>query len=215
MKKRTKRKKSKLVPILWIITLALPVLYLFYSKIDLKKITGFNFRNIVKSSVSSFGISKQNISASNSASSIISGEVKKIKVKLYLAKMGDKFISLVPVEREILKSDTPLKDTIISLINFREEEYLNLIPINTKVKNVWLKDSFAHIDFNEEFNYNSYGVSGYNIQIYQIVYTTCQFEGIKGVYFYIEGKPVKYLGGEGFLIQNPVKPYTSLPRFSF
>lgn len=214
---KRKRKKSKLVPILWIITLILFGLYFLYTNFDVKK---FFSQKGQKSSVSN-NSSKNLFSIpviethKSSISSQKSSSTASMKVKLYVGKMSDKFISLVPVEKDIPKSSTPLKDTIKALIEYRDENYLNLIPLNTRINNVWIKDSFVYIDFSEEFNYNSYGVAGYNIQVYQIVYTATQFENLKGVYFYINGKPIKYLGGEGFLINNPVKPYTSLPKFSF
>jgi spore germination protein GerM len=208
-----KRKKSKLAPILWIVLGLLLAFYFFYNKFDFKKYLS-KFSSNQKENKS---FSLPSILSSKSSESSFSSEAKTsyIKVVLYLGVMGEKYVSLVPVEKEILKSNTPLKDTLENLIAFRDEKYLNLIPINTKIRNIWIKDNFAHIDFSDEFNYNSYGVSGYNIQIYQVVYTACQFKNIKGVYFYVEGKPLKYLGGEGFIIQNPVKPYTSLPKFSF
>ncbi|MEJ5284721.1 MAG: GerMN domain-containing protein [Brevinematia bacterium] len=216
---KRKRKKSKLVPILWIITLILFGLYFLYNNFDIKKLFPQKGQ---KSSISN-NSSKTFFSmpviethkSSASTSSQKSSSTSSMKVKLYVGKMSDKFISLVPVEKDIPRSATPLKDTLKALIEYRDENYLNLIPLNTKINNVWIKDSFVYVDFSEEFNYNSYGVAGYNIQVYQIVYTATQFENLKGVYFYINGKPIKYLGGEGFLINNPVKPYTSLPKFSF
>ncbi|MGC8764937.1 MAG: GerMN domain-containing protein [Brevinematia bacterium] len=208
--KKKKKKGSKLVPVLWILTLALFVVYFFFTRIDVKKLFNLKLNDKTSSSAAIPEISRK-----SSLPSTSSAESRKMKVKIYLAKMAEKFVSLFPLEIEISYTQSPLKDTLISLINYRESEYLNLIPINTKINNVWIKEGFAHIDFSDDFNYNSYGVSGYNIQIYQVVYTATQFEGVKGVYFYINGKMIKYLGGEGFIIQNPVKPYTSLPKFSF
>ncbi|MCX7820844.1 MAG: GerMN domain-containing protein [Brevinematales bacterium] len=215
---KRKRKKSKLVPILWIITLILFGLYFIYNNFNLKKfLPGQNGQKTSNHSKSTKTLSSSFpfLEASKSSSSLSSYQASIVKVKLYVGKMSEKFVSLVPIEKEIQKSQTPLKDTINALIDFRDENYLNLIPLNTKINKIWIKDNFVHIDLSEEFNYNSFGVAGYNIQIYQIVYTATQFENLKGVYFYINGKMIKYLGGEGFLINNPVKPYTSLPKFSF
>ncbi len=217
---KRKRKKSKLVPILWLVIFVLGAYILYLNKGNIKSfIENQKNDNIIKKSSSSSSTSVKVKISSSSSESAKSESAKKenstLKVKLYVAKMGDKFISLVPFEIEINKTATPLKDTLKALIDFRNENYLNLIPLNTKVNNVWIKNSYVYIDFSEEFEYNSYGAKGYNIQIYQVVYTATQFENIKGVYFYINGKEAKYLGGEGFIINNPVKPYTSLPKFSF
>ncbi len=213
---KRKRRKSKLVPILWIVTLVLFGLYFIYNNFDLKKFLSQNQEQKNPSkTLKTFSSIISATEVNKTSSSQISFSTSNIKIKLYVGKMYDKYISLVPIEKDIPKSSTPLKDTIKALIDFRDESYLNLIPLNTKINKVWIKDNFVHIDFSDEFNYNSYGVAGYNIQVYQVVYTATQFENLKGVYFYINGKPIKYLGGEGFLINNPVKPYTSLPKFSF
>jgi spore germination protein GerM len=72
----------------------------------------------------------------------------------------------------------------------------------------------AYIDFSEDFGFNSYGLIGYQIQVYQVVYTAAQFATVDAVYFYMEGEPLEYLGGEGYLLHNPVYPFSYLPEYS-
>lgn len=213
---KKRKKKSILAPILWIVIGILFAGYFFYNRFDIKKIIPqLKDKKIVKVSPEPKTFqekSKTSISSSEKVTNV--QEKLYIKVKLYLAELHDEYVSLKPIEKEIPRSETPLKDTLEALINFRDENYLNLIPVNTKIRRMWRKGNFVYIDFSRDFTYNSYGVAGYNIQIYQVVYTATQFQGIEGVYFYVEGNQLKYLGGEGFIIENPVKPYTSPPRFS-
>ena len=137
-----------------------------------------------------------------------------IELKIYLGKQIGNSIRITEKRIMLPASVTLLKDTVNALIADREDtEMVNAIPFNTKLRNLWIKDGIAHIDFSDEFAYNSFGTAGYKIQIYQIVYTAVQFDGITAVSFYVEGKPVKYLGGDGFIVNNPVYPFSIIPEF--
>ena len=107
-----------------------------------------------------------------------------------------------------------MKDTITALINSKDKDLQNLVPMNTKVNKVWINNDIAYVDFSEDFSYNTYGVIGFKVQIYQVVYTATQFPQVKAVFFYMNGKPLDYLGGDGYPVNNPVYPYSSLPKFS-
>ncbi|MFN4216038.1 MAG: GerMN domain-containing protein [Brevinematales bacterium] len=196
---RRRRKSSRYLPLLWLLTGALLALVLVLSG------------NIAIESTAK--IASQKTSQNNPSSSpktTLPQEKKSQKitkeVSIYLARQLDRGVRLVPHTVSIEEGEGILQATLETLLNAREYDDLNLIPPDTKIKRLWIKDGYAHIDLSEEFSYNAYGVQGYKLQIYQIVLTVCQFSHIKGVYFYLEGKPLRYLGGEGFPIPQPVLP---------
>ena len=223
-RKKRSRKKSKYAPLIWILTGALIAFFISFSG---------NIRNSLQNTASSApsvnsnasqagfqlpnffspGKTQKNANSSAAGDQASSSLSDTIHIKLYLASQGEKEITLAPKEADIPRSAAPLKSALEALIQCRDDKLLNLVPMNSKILKVWIKDDVAYLDFSEEFSYNSYGISGYNIQIYQVVYTAAQFQNIRAVYFYMNGKPLKYLGGDGYILNNPIYPYSSLPKF--
>ena len=81
---------------------------------------------------------------------------------------------------------------------------MSLIPEGTKLLGAKVQNGIAYLDFSENFEFNSYGVEGYNGQLMQIVYTATNFSTVKSVQFLIEGKKKEYLGSEGQWIGSPL-----------
>jgi len=225
--RRKRRKKGKYTPLMWVVIAVLLAVSLYLSGYISSShiVPGFNIKapetnrviSQTNSSVQAASLITQ--AAPVTAQAQVPAQLsninnKNINVKIYLARQSGQ--KAVLFEKDILveKSQSLLKTTLDALISNRDQDSLNLIPINTRIKRVWIKDNIAYIDFSNEFSYNSYGVIGYKIQIYQIVYTATQFENISAVYFYMDGKPLNYLGGDGYGINNPVYPFTSIPEFS-
>lgn len=196
---RRRRKSSRYLPLLWLITGALLALVLVFSG---------NIAIDTSGKIASQETSQNKPSPSQkppSSQQKTSPKTTK-EVVIYLAKQLEKGVRLVPHTIPLEEGEGILQATLQALLKAREYDDLNLIPPDTKIKRLWIKDGYAHIDVSEEFSYNAYGLQGYKLQIYQIVLTACQFPNIKGVYFYLEGKPLRYLGGEGFPIPQPVLP---------
>lgn len=225
-KKKSKKNKGKFAPLIWILTGAIIAFFISYSKViksnfsittPENKITNTNILNKTNKSINNIisNNQNQNVNINFQDKDKISNE-NKISVNIYLAKQLNNYIRLIEKRIEITKTENILSETLKELINYRpdESDVYNLVPYKTKINKIWIKDQIAYIDFNEEFSYNSMGVLGYKIQIYQIVYTVVQFKNIKAVYFYMNGKPLEYLGGEGYLIYNPIYPFSTLPKFS-
>lgn len=222
-KKKKRRKGGKYTPLVWVLTGALMAFFIAYSGnfklpgagIALPKPAATPAQKSASSSGNGFfgwfG-GKKSSSSSVPASPAVSPSGQRT-VKIYLARYEESQVALVPLEVSIPVSASPLSDALNQLIAYRPKDYLNLVPFNTRVKRVWTQGDTAFIDFSEEFSFNSYGIPGFRIQIYQVVYTAVQFEGIRSVHFYMEGKSLDYLGGDGFPIHNPVYPYSELPHF--
>ena len=74
---------------------------------------------------------------------------------------------------------------------------ISCIPRNTKLLDIFVEDDIVYLNFNEDFEFNPLGNEGTMIQIYQLVYTATQFEGIDKVIFLINGNLNETIGAEG------------------
>ena len=114
----------------------------------------------------------------------------------------------MPVDRTVFYFNTPLTETLKSLLsgpqgNEKNIEMITNITNNTKLLSVTIKNNTAFINFSEEFELNSYGRDSTITQIKQVVYTATEFPNVKNVQILINGQIKKYLGGEGVLINKP------------
>lgn len=111
------------------------------------------------------------------------------------------------IVRSLPKSDSPLTDAIKALVAGPlpgEPNCMNLIPAGTKLIGASVKNGVATLNFNDNFEFNSYGVEGCIAQLMQIVYTATEFSTVKSVQFLIEGEKRDYLGTEGQWIGSPL-----------
>jgi spore germination protein GerM len=121
----------------------------------------------------------------------------------------DGSIGLQKTSRNIRYIDSPLTSTITALLagaNSSEinNNYISLIPENTKLNKIWVSDGIAYMDFNENFLFNSFGREGYDGQLKQIIYSATEFPTVKQVQILIDGKTKSYLGLEGIYIGKPI-----------
>jgi len=117
-------------------------------------------------------------------------------------------INRVQSNRKFPVSESPLNDVIQALIagpNAEEKSsgLISLIPPATKLLSVSIRGNTAYVSFNEEFQYNIYGVEGYAGQLRQVVFTVTEFSNVADVQILIEGRRIDYLG-EGVWIGSPV-----------
>ena len=120
----------------------------------------------------------------------------------------DGVISRAKVSRNIAVSDSPMLDSLNSLLagpNAEEKNkgMINLIPANTKIRSATVRGNTAYISFSEDFQYNTYGVEGYAAQLRQVVWTATEFPNVNDVQVLIEGRRIDFLG-EGIWIGGPV-----------
>ncbi|GAB4366045.1 MAG: hypothetical protein Kow009_02840 [Spirochaetales bacterium] len=116
---------------------------------------------------------------------------------------------LIPVERRIPSSQTPLTDTLKELLKGpssteKRAGISSLIPPGTKIRSIRIKDGIAIIDLDESFRFNPFGAEGFRSQVRQIVYTVTEFPGIQGVQFLVKGEKLDYLSAEGVYIGKPL-----------
>lgn len=127
----------------------------------------------------------------------------------YVSVESDGSFSLQSVTRPVQYDDSPLKQTIVSLLkgpSFNElnRGYLNLVPGGAALNRVYVKDGTAFVDFSEDFRFNTLGQVGLEAQLQQIVYTVTEFANIKNVQILIDGAYQKFLSPEGLSIAEPL-----------
>ena len=122
------------------------------------------------------------------------------------------YISRVQANRRLPVSDSPLTDVVQALIagpnaDEKSKGLISLIPPATKLLSASIRGNTAYLSFNEEFQYNTYGVEGYAGQVRQIVYTVTEFSNVADVQILIEGRRIDYLG-EGVWVGSPINRET-------
>lgn len=127
---------------------------------------------------------------------------------LYFVSIGsDGSVNRASVKRQLPKSDSPLTDAIKALLSGPvpgEKNVMSLIPSGSKLIGASVKNGVATLNFNENFEFNTYGVEGSIGQLMQIVYTATEFSTVQSVQFLIEGEKKDYLGSEGQWIGSPL-----------
>jgi germination protein M len=118
-------------------------------------------------------------------------------------------IALKSVIRPIPASDSPLRDTLESLLKGPTSQELNLgfvsmIPFDVRLRNVTVKGDTAVVDFSESFRFNPQGLEAMDAQLRQIVFAATEFPTVKNVQIQIEGSTVRYLGTEGMRLDAPL-----------
>lgn len=121
----------------------------------------------------------------------------------------DGVIARVKVRRKLAASDTPLVDALNALMtgpsaDEKKKGFSSLIPAGTKLLSATVRGSTAYLNFNDQFQFNSYGIEGYAAQLRQIIWTATEFDSVKDVQFLIEGQRLDYLGAEGIFIGSPL-----------
>ena len=123
---------------------------------------------------------------------------------------SDGSISRKIIKRSVPKTDSPLTTAIKEVLTgpdttkSEERDCISLVPAGTKLLGARVSDGVAYLDFNENFEFNTYGIEGYNGQLMQLVYTATSFSTVNSVQFLIEGKKKEYLGSEGQWIGSPL-----------
>jgi len=124
------------------------------------------------------------------------------------AERGGAALTLTRASRRLGVSDSPLLDSINALIagpsaEERSRGLSSFVPPNTRIIGAEVRGSTAYLNFNEEFQYNTFGREGSAAQVRQIVWTATEFPNINDVQILIEGRRVDFLN-EGIMIGSPI-----------
>lgn len=134
------------------------------------------------------------------------------EIELYFATVSDSgVVSREKCIRTVARTASPMQDSINALLQgpTKEEAKRGLrsfIPAETKLLSASIKEGSAHLNFSEDFQFNRYGIEGYNVQLQQIVFTACSFPSVESVQFLIEGQKRDFIASEGIWIGSPLAP---------
>ena len=116
-------------------------------------------------------------------------------------------ITLIFRKRNI-ENNNSIEETIKTLLNGATDEenrdnIISCIPKDTELLDIFVAGDTVYLNFNESFEFNPLGNEGTMLQIYQLVYTATQFEGIDNVIFLINGNLNETIGAEGAIENMP------------
>ena len=138
----------------------------------------------------------------------ISRDLNNIKTKskdegIYLVEYDENSGAITLIFRNRnFNNNISIENAIKTLLNGATDDennknIISCIPRNTKLLDIFVEDDIVYLNFNEDFEFNPLGNEGTMIQIYQLVYTATQFEGIDKVIFLINGNLNETIGAEG------------------
>ena len=128
-------------------------------------------------------------------------------VKVYWLKDDSESLDwqLVPSPIQIKSNvGTPLEAAFHSLLaGPADPTVATTIPVGTQLLSVQIKNNGVHIDLSDEFTSGG-GTASMSGRLGQIIYTATTLRPNTQVWIYVEGKPLKYLGGGGLEVSQPL-----------
>lgn len=111
----------------------------------------------------------------------------------------------VPIAIKAKNNDEAISQAVNSLIteNPPESELYSAIPAKTKVLNVSVENQDIRIDLSREFTQGG-GSASMQGRIIQVLYSATSLQPEAKVYLSVEGKSLKYIGGEGLEVPQPM-----------
>jgi len=111
----------------------------------------------------------------------------------------------VPIAIKAKSNDEAIGSVINTLITERppESELYSAIPANTKVLSAVTKSKEVRINLSQDFTKGG-GSASMQGRIIQVLYTATSLEPDAKVYLSVDGKPLKYIGGEGLEVPQPM-----------
>lgn len=116
---------------------------------------------------------------------------------LYFVKNTPTEMYLTPVKRAVAKVGDPLKQAMEELIKGPEAGggLGPVLPADTKVLGVTVKNGVAYVDFSPEVRRLNVGARGEALALAAIANTLTEFPGVKQVQILVSGKVIDSLGG--------------------
>ncbi len=131
-------------------------------------------------------------------------KVTKIKLKIHLVK-GERLVAVTrQVDRTTAVGGAALKQLLSGPTKAEKEKgFSSAIPAGTRLRGLSIKNGVATVDLTREFASGG-GSSSMHLRLGQVVYTLTEFPTVDEVRLWLDGAPVKALGGEGLLIPGPL-----------
>lgn len=116
-------------------------------------------------------------------------------------------VFVFPVEYSVPRTSIPAKEALTALVKGPPEgSFLSaVIPRDTTIRSVSIKDGIMTVDFGPEIRKMSVGSGGEVAVLSAIVNTACQFPGVRAARILVEGAPADSLAGH-VDITGPLEP---------
>ena len=127
------------------------------------------------------------------------------QLAVYWIESSKNKLMAVPITVKAKSSNEAIGSVLNTLIAETppESTLYSAIPANTKVLKVTAKNKEIRIDLSKEFTKGG-GSASMQGRIIQVLYTATSLELDAKVYLSVEGKPLKYIGGEGLEVPQPM-----------
>lgn len=127
------------------------------------------------------------------------------QLAVYWIESSKNKLMAVPITVKAKSNNEAISSVLNTLIaeNPPESTLYSAIPVNTKVLKVTAKNKEIRIDLSKEFTKGG-GSASMQGRIIQVLYTATSLELDAKVYLSVEGKPLKYIGGEGLEVPQPM-----------
>ncbi len=84
----------------------------------------------------------------------------------------------------------------------RADGLVSAVPEGTQLLDVNLADGLATVDLSSEFESGG-GSLSMTARVAQVVFTATQFDNADRALFWLDGRPIEFLGGEGLVLDQP------------
>ncbi len=144
--------------------------------------------------------STNQVSQSPAAKPAIDGQLA-----VYWIEAKNNKLIAVPIAIKAKSNDEAIASVLNSLIaeNPPQSTLYSAIPANTKVLSAVTKNQEIRIDLSKDFTKGG-GSASMQGRIIQVLYTATSLEPDAKVYLSVEGKALKYIGGEGLPVPQPM-----------
>ncbi len=128
------------------------------------------------------------------AKSLLPGQ-EAMQLTIYYATGDARYV--MPEVHTVAKNDHPAQTAIELLIaGPKNTQLVSVVPKETKLKNIWVKDHIAYVDFNDKLVTGGQGGSALELLLTAaIANTLTEFPDIKKVQILVEGQKVTTLSG--------------------
>jgi spore germination protein GerM len=127
------------------------------------------------------------------------------QLAIYWIESSKNKLIAVPIAVKAKSNDEAIASVLNTLIaeSPPESSLYSAIPANTKVLSAATKGKEIRINLSQDFTKGG-GSASMQGRIIQVLYTATSLEPDAKVYLSVEGKPLKYIGGEGLEVPQPM-----------
>jgi germination protein M len=154
---------------------------------------------------------QQQAAAMSGGQTSINQELGQDMLKLVVYHATKDATYLVGEAHVVPKNDHPAQTAIeLLLAGTKNPELVSVIPNGTALRNIWVKDHIAYVDFNDKIVKNNTGGSTTEmLLVYAIVDTLTEFHDVQKVQILVEGKKTDTISGH----MDIGEPLTRVEKF--